>query len=111
LAKIYTNENFPFPIVLELRRLGHDVLTSRDAGNDGRSVPDGEVLDYAMSSGRVLLSLNRWDFKPLHKATPNHCGMLLCSVDADFSAQAAKIHASLLSNPEMNGVLLNITRT
>jgi hypothetical protein len=37
--------------------------------------------------------------------------MLLCSVDADFPAQAARIHASLLSNPEMNGVLLNITRT
>jgi hypothetical protein len=61
LAKIYTNENFPFPIVLELRRLGHDVLTSRDAGNDGRSVPDGEVLDYAISSGRVLQSRNLVD--------------------------------------------------
>ena len=27
MARLYTNENFPLPIALELRRLGHDVLT------------------------------------------------------------------------------------
>jgi len=27
VARLYANENFPFPVVQELRRLGHDVLT------------------------------------------------------------------------------------
>ncbi|MCL4832054.1 MAG: hypothetical protein KJZ86_06420 [Caldilineaceae bacterium] len=27
MARFYANENFPFPVVEELRRLGHDVLT------------------------------------------------------------------------------------
>jgi len=28
MAKFYANENFPLPVVEELRRLGHDVLTT-----------------------------------------------------------------------------------
>ena len=26
MARLYANENFPFPVVEELRRLGHNVL-------------------------------------------------------------------------------------
>jgi hypothetical protein len=33
VAHLYANENFPLPVVEALRRLGHDVLTSREAGN------------------------------------------------------------------------------
>ena len=44
MAPFYSNENFPLPTVDELRRLGHDVLTSRDAGNAGRAVPDPKFL-------------------------------------------------------------------
>jgi hypothetical protein len=36
MARLYANENFPFPVVEELRRLGHDVLTTLEAGNAGR---------------------------------------------------------------------------
>lgn len=32
MAAIYSNENFPKRVVEELRRLGHDVLTSYEAG-------------------------------------------------------------------------------
>ncbi|MGB2611676.1 MAG: DUF5615 family PIN-like protein [Isosphaeraceae bacterium] len=43
----YANENFLFPVVEELRGLGHDVVTSFESGNAGRAVPDPEVLAYA----------------------------------------------------------------
>jgi hypothetical protein len=33
MASLYTNENVPLEVVAELRRLGHDVLTSYEAGN------------------------------------------------------------------------------
>lgn len=44
MALLYTNENFPLQTARELRRLGHDVLTSLEAGNANRSVPDEEAL-------------------------------------------------------------------
>lgn len=28
MARLYVNENFPLPVVAELRRLGYDLLTS-----------------------------------------------------------------------------------
>ena len=46
MARFYSNENFPIQTVRALRRLGHDVLTSHDAGNANRSVPDEEVLQF-----------------------------------------------------------------
>jgi hypothetical protein len=57
VARFYTNENIPFQVVEELRRLGHDVLTSIDAGRANASVPDHEVLSFAAAERRILLSL------------------------------------------------------
>ncbi|HXP85200.1 MAG TPA: DUF5615 family PIN-like protein [Bryobacteraceae bacterium] len=53
MARFYSNENIPLPAVSELRRLGHDVLTSMDAGNANASVPDSEVLAFAAREGRI----------------------------------------------------------
>ena len=58
MARVYANENFPFSVVEELRRLGHDVVTSLESGNAGRAVPDPEVLAFAVSRQRVLVTLN-----------------------------------------------------
>jgi len=62
MARFYSNENFPIQTVRELRRLHHDVLTSQDAGNANRSVSDEEVLQYAASERRALLTQNRLNF-------------------------------------------------
>jgi len=35
------------PVVEELQRLGHDVVTSLESGNAGRAVADPEVLAFA----------------------------------------------------------------
>jgi hypothetical protein len=56
VARFDSNENIALPAVVELRRLGHDVLTSMDAGNANASVPDDEVLAFAAREGRILLS-------------------------------------------------------
>ena len=47
VARFYSDENIPLPVVTELRRLGHDVMTALDAGNANTSVPDPEVLGFA----------------------------------------------------------------
>ncbi len=32
MPRLYSNENFPLPVVNELRKLGYDVLTIQDEG-------------------------------------------------------------------------------
>lgn len=59
MARLYANENFPLPVVKELRRLGHDVLTTQDTGRAEKAVPDEEVLEYATSQKRAVITLNR----------------------------------------------------
>ena len=59
MARIYANENFPLPVVEELRRLRHDVVTTQDTGRAGRSVSDDAVLAFAASQTRAVITLNR----------------------------------------------------
>ena len=44
MALLYANENFPLPVVEKLRRFGHEVLTTHEASEAGKSVPDEQVL-------------------------------------------------------------------
>jgi hypothetical protein len=62
---LYADEDFPFPAVEELRRLGHDVLTAQE---DGRtSIPDRELLARAHALGRAVLTYNRRHYERLHR--------------------------------------------
>ena len=74
MARIYANENFPMPVVVELRGRGHDILTLADTGHAGRSWPDRDVLSFAHRDGRALLTLNRRHFVRLHQEHPLHSG-------------------------------------
>lgn len=108
--RLYADENFPVPAVEELRRLGHDVLTSYEAGNSGRAVPDEEVLAYALADGRTLLTLDRRHFVRLHGTRPDHAGMVVCSIDSDFISLAARIHAAIESVETLRGCLIRVDR-
>jgi hypothetical protein len=74
MARLYANENFPLPVVEELRRLGNDILTSYEAGKSGQAIPDEDVLRFARSENRSLLTLNRKHFVDLHKKNSDHAG-------------------------------------
>ena len=110
MARLYANENFPLPIVAELRRLGHDVLTTLDAGKSGKAIQDDEVLAFACSDGRAVVTHNRKHFIRLHKSKPNHSGIIVCTFDPDFSGQAIRIHDALLMQPHLARELLRINR-
>ena len=56
MALLYSNENFPRPVVEELRRLGHDVLTVLEAGKAEQAIEDDEVLAFAVSLGRTVFN-------------------------------------------------------
>lgn len=110
MARLYANENFPFPVVEELRRLGHDVLTTLDAGNAGRAMPDEDVLALAVAEKRILITLNRQHFIRLHSMNPDHYGIIVCTVDPAFAAQAYRIHEALEVSGPMEGKLIRVNR-
>lgn len=110
MARLYVNENFPLPVVAELRRLGHDILTMDDAGQSGCSVSDAAVLDFGTYQDRAVLTLNRRHFVRLHSERPRHAGIVVCTFEPDFAGQAARIHAALESSAPLAGRLIRVNR-
>jgi hypothetical protein len=76
---LYADEDFTYPVTLELRQLGHDVLTAQEDGRCG--APDGAVLSRAHSLGRAVLTHNRRDFERLHRQGADHSGILSAKRD------------------------------
>ena len=109
MARLYANENFPLPVVEELRRLGHDVLTTQDAGEAERAVPDEKVLEFAVSKTRAVITLNRRHFIQLHKRKSSHSGIIVCTYDPKFIAQAERID-SIISVSQLAGTLIRVNR-
>ena len=110
MARLYSDENFRHAVVLELRRRGQDVLTAYEAGNAGQKIPDPDVLAFAVSQGRAVLTFNRWHFIKLHRMAQPHHGIVVCTIDPDVVALADRIHQALLSCPNLDNQLLRINR-
>lgn len=110
MAALYSNENFPIPVVEELRHLGHDVLTVLEAGKADQSISDEDVLDYAIGLGRGVLTLNRKHFIRLHHSATTHAGIVVCTFDPDFSRQAQRIHLALTAAGDIKGKLVRVNR-
>ncbi len=110
MARLYADENFALPVVLELRRLGHDVMTTHEAGKSDQSIPDDEVLRFASVENRMVLTLNRKHFLRLHREAPDHQGIIVCTYDPNFVAQASRIDAAIQEQTALNGKLLRVNR-
>ena|SRR5579859_6864845 len=90
---LYADEDFPFPAVEELRRLGHSVVTAQE---DGRSsAPDPDILARAHALGRPVLTYNRRHYERLHKQGADHSGILSATQDPDHPALASRVHLAL----------------
>src|SRR5260370_22121013 len=90
---LYADEDFSFPVAIELRQLGHDVVTAQE---DGRtSTPDPILLARAHALGRAVLTYNRRHLERLHRQGASHSGILSATRDNDFPALAVRIDLSL----------------
>ena len=110
MARLYADENVPYPVVEELRRLSHDVLTILEDGKANQRYPDASVLQDAMTHGRIVVTLNRKHFRRLHAQDTLHAGIVLCTYDPDFEGQARRIHELLSARETMNGQLAFVYR-
>jgi len=110
MARLYSNENFPLPVVEKLRELGHDVLTIQETGKADQSLPDKDVLEFATRENRAVLTLNRLHFMRLHRQQPSHAGIIVCTFDRNFGAQAERIHEAMANEPALAGKLIRVNR-
>jgi hypothetical protein len=67
-------------------------------------------LNLRVVNERVVLTLNRKDFKRLHKWQPNHAGIIICTDDGDRMALAERIHAAILGKEILLGKLVSVVR-
>jgi hypothetical protein len=51
VARLFADENLSEPVVVELKRVGHDVLTVRAPGYADQSWPDPEVSRSRLGTG------------------------------------------------------------
>ena len=110
MVRLYSNENFPLPVVVELRRLGYDGLTIQETGRANQEFSDEAVLSFAGADDRAVLTINRKHFIRLHRTSSEHAGIIVCTADIDFVGQANRIHEAIKAYDALVGELIRIYR-
>lgn len=110
MVRLYADEQFPFPVVQRLRAYGYDILTVQEAGQANRRIPDEQVLQFAVSQDRAVITQNRRDFVKLHNQSSAHAGIVVCSKNLDWDAYTTQIHRALSGQDNIAGQLLRVTR-
>ena len=110
MARLYADEQYPYPVVEFLRALGHDVLTVQEADKANQGIPDADVLAFATSKNRAVITQNRKDFFRLHRIQPDHAGIIACTNDRNWEALANRIHATITAEESLQGKLIRVVR-
>jgi uncharacterized protein DUF5615 len=111
MARLYADEDFPVPVVEELRRLGHDVLTVHEAGRGNQGIDDPVVLADGTADGRAVLTHNHPDFKRLHRSGQPHAGIISCTQDStDPVGLAQRVHAAITPLSDLTNQFIRVIR-
>jgi Domain of unknown function (DUF5615) len=110
MARLYADEDFPYPVVERLRQLGHDVLTAFEAGQANQSIEDADQLAYATGLDRAILTRNRRHFIPLHKYAVRHAGIVSITDDPDLDGQATRIDEALAGHATLVNQHVRVNR-
>ncbi len=110
MARLYADEQYPYPVVEFLRALGHDVLTVQEAGKANQRISDSDVLAFASAEKRAVITENRRDFFRLHRIQPDHAGIIACTNDRYWQGLAKRIHEAIIAEDSLQGKLIRIVR-
>lgn len=110
MTLLYADEHFPRLVSELLRDMGHDVLTVQEAGNANLGIPDEEVLAFAVSNDRAIVTINRFDFVRLHRRQPDHAGIIVCSDNPDRNQMAVRINEAISAEETLRGKLIRVNR-
>lgn len=110
MLKLYADEQFPRPAVHRLIAKGFDVLTVQDANKDNQKISDPEVLAFAISQERAVITQNRRDFIALHNQSKTHAGIIVCTKNLDWDSFAEEIERVLTGRTSIAGELIRVNR-
>jgi predicted nuclease of predicted toxin-antitoxin system len=110
MARLYADEHFPRIVSQLLRDMGHDILTVQEAGNANLGIPDEEVLAFAVSNDRAIITINRFDFVRLHRLQPDHAGIIVCTDDPDRNQMAVRLNEAISAEETLRGKLIRVNR-
>ena len=110
MARLYADEQFPREVSDHMRAMGHDILTVQEAGNANLGIPDEAVLAFAINDDRAVVTLNRQDFIRLHRTSPDHFGIIVCTNDTDRTRLATRISAAIAAEEPLQGKLIRVVR-
>ena len=100
--RILANENFPGPLIREMRRLGHDVMSVKESM---RGASDVEVLERSRQEERLVVTFDK-DFGELafRFRLPAESGVILFRLSGpDPESDNARALAALASRIEWAG--------
>lgn len=106
--RFYANENLPVELVNALQHLGHDLLTSYEAGNANQGILDEQVLSTASANNRAVITFNRDDFLVLHRSGIEHGGIVICKDDSDLQRLGQVLHDYLITQETLQNRLLRV---
>ena len=69
-----------------------------------------DTVRYDVRGTTAVLTINRKHFIQLHKASAEHQGIIVCTFDPDFVAQAERIHQAVRSRDSLAGELIRVNR-
>jgi Domain of unknown function (DUF5615) len=95
---------------LRLSLLGHDGLTSDEAGQANQKISDLAVVSFATQNNRIVITLNRDDFVRLHRSGIEHRGMIVCKDDRDSEGQTQAIQTCLIKYLDLSDRLIRIKK-
>jgi predicted nuclease of predicted toxin-antitoxin system len=107
-VRILADENFPGPIIRELRRLGHDILSVKESM---RGAGDRDVLARAQEEERLVLTFDK-DFGELayRYHLPASSGVILFRLSGPSpEIDNARAIAALASGIEWSGSFAVVT--
>jgi predicted nuclease of predicted toxin-antitoxin system len=110
MARLYADEQFPREVSERLQAMGHDVLAVQEAGNANLGIPDKNVLAFAITENRAVITLNRQDFIRLHRHTADHFGIIICTNDTDRTRMATRIDEAIALEEPLSGKLIRVVR-
>ena len=99
--RLYLDEDVQLAVAAGLRRRGHDVLTTVEAGRGGSS--DEEQLRFAISAKRCLFTFNRGHFAELHArvvASGEHHWGIIVSPQLHIGRTVRALAALLSRHPD-----------
>jgi predicted nuclease of predicted toxin-antitoxin system len=110
MAKLFGDENFSIRVMNKLSDLGHDTLTAREAGMANQKIADHDILKFASSDGRAVVTFDRRDYYRLHQENPTHAGVIVCTNNPDIEALSAQIDQEISMEGTLDNKFIRVYR-